>query len=62
MQEDNYKRFKCLLEYFVSHLEWVVNEDSNHPGYKNYIEPIQDFTKSKTKFPHGVNMGVMLYT
>lgn len=45
MQEDNYKKFKCLLEYFVSHLEWVVNEDSNHPGYKNYIEPIQDFKK-----------------
>lgn len=42
---DKYTKFKHLLEYFVSHLEWVVNNDSSHPGYKIYISPIKNLKK-----------------
>lgn len=42
---DKYIKFKHLLEYFVSHLEWVVNNDSSHPGYDIYIYPIKNFRK-----------------
>ena len=34
-------RFKHLLEYFVSHLEWVVHEDQSHVGYATYIQPLE---------------------
>ena len=37
---DEYSKFKSLLEYFVSHLEWVVNGDLGHIGYDKYIKPI----------------------
>jgi 5-methylcytosine-specific restriction enzyme B len=37
-----YDNFKKLLEYFVAHLEWCVNEDQNHVGYINYIKPLID--------------------
>lgn len=30
---------KTLLEYFVSHLEWVVNHDRSFVGFSQYIEP-----------------------
>ncbi|MCH5242551.1 MAG: hypothetical protein J1F67_09030 [Muribaculaceae bacterium] len=40
---DKYENFKSLLEYFVSHLEWVINQDKNHPGYAKYIAPISSF-------------------
>ncbi len=43
---DNYKKFKNLLEYFVSHLEWVINSDKNHIGYAKYIKHIPSFRKS----------------
>lgn len=43
---DKYNKFKHLLEYFVSHLEWVVNKDISHAGYNTYISPIKDFKKS----------------
>ena len=35
-----YEKFKKLLEYFVAHLEWCVNEDS--VGYIQYIKPLVD--------------------
>lgn len=35
-------RFKHLLEYFVSHLEWVVHEDQSHVGYATYIQPLRN--------------------
>lgn len=38
--EDNYYRYKCLLEYFVTHLEYVQTKSANIAGYKKYIEPI----------------------
>lgn len=43
---DEYANFKSLLEYFVSHLEWVVNYDTHHPGYDRYIKPISNFKRS----------------
>lgn len=32
-----YEKFKHLLEYFVSHLEWCVNKNELHIGYNFYI-------------------------
>lgn len=43
---DKYKKFKHLLEYFVSHLEWVVNHDISHAGYNTYISPIKNFKRA----------------
>lgn len=34
------KNFKKVLEYFVAHLEWVENENTEQRGYKEYIEPL----------------------
>ena len=36
----DYSAFKHVLEYFVAHLSWVVNEDKSGPGYSFYIEPL----------------------
>jgi len=38
--EKYYHQYKCLLEYFVTHLEYVQTESATIPGYKKYIEPI----------------------
>lgn len=40
MEEKDYLNFKILLEYYVSHLEWVTNNDTKHIGYLKYIEPL----------------------
>ncbi|MGN0739153.1 MAG: McrB family protein [Treponema sp.] len=32
------EQFKHLLEYFVAHLEWCVNENTNGRGYKEYLK------------------------
>ncbi|WP_322974842.1 AAA family ATPase [Pedobacter sp. MR22-3] len=37
---EDYIRFKKLLEYFVAHLEWVVNLDITNRGYDEYIHPL----------------------
>lgn len=43
MKEPCYQ-YKCLLEYFVTHLEYVQTESQTILGYKKYIEPIlKDF-------------------
>lgn len=34
---ENYKNFKHLLEYFVTHLEYCQTENTNLPGYEKYI-------------------------
>ncbi len=39
---NEYEKFKKLLEYFVAHLEWCVNGDTNHIGYADYIKPLID--------------------
>lgn len=43
---DNYQNFKALLEYFISHLEWVYNHDKTHIGYEKYIKQISNFKKA----------------
>ena len=41
-ENEKLDRFKHLLEYFVSHLEWVVHEDQSHVGYATYIQPLRN--------------------
>ena len=43
---NEYIQFKHLLEYFVSHLEWVLNQNPSHVGYQTYIASIPDFKYS----------------
>ena len=43
---NEYIQFKHLLEYFVSHLEWTVNQNTSHVGYQTYIAPIPNFKYS----------------
>ena len=38
--EDFYFQYKCLLEYFVTHLEYAQTHSKEIIGYKKYIEPI----------------------
>lgn len=38
--KDKYQSFKCLLEYFVAHLEYLQNDVKDTDGYKKYIAPI----------------------
>lgn len=40
-----YEQFKKLLEYFVAHLEWLINSDMVARGYKEYIKPLTDKNK-----------------
>ena len=39
---NNYQKFKCLLEYFVAHLEYCVTENKGNRGYDKYIKPFED--------------------
>lgn len=39
-QVNTYFRFKKLLEYFVAHLDYLVNERENTLGYEHYIKPL----------------------
>lgn len=41
MQEE-YLKFKKLLEYFVSHLDWIQNKQSSFIGYDKYIKSYVD--------------------
>lgn len=41
MQEE-YIKFKRLLEYFVSHLDWIQNKQSSFIGYDKYIKRYVD--------------------
>ena len=38
-------KFKHLLEYFVSHLEWCENNNKSSRGYNDYIKPLIDTGK-----------------
>lgn len=40
--ENYYFRYKYLLEYFVTHLEYIQTGLETIVGYKKYIEPIRD--------------------
>ena len=42
---NEYDNFKHLLEYFVAHLEWLINSDINGRGHNEYIKPLTDKNK-----------------
>ena len=37
---NQYEKFKHILEYFVAHLEWLINSNEHGRGYKTYISPL----------------------
>ena len=39
---NDYEKFKCLLEYFIAHLEYCVTENKGNRGYDKYIKPFED--------------------
>lgn len=38
--KDKYQNFKCLLEYFVAHLEYMQNNTVDTNGCQKYIAPL----------------------
>ncbi|MFI3262927.1 MAG: AAA family ATPase [Rikenellaceae bacterium] len=40
MKQEQYIKFKKLLEYFVSHIEYIQNKNTDSKGYSEYIEPL----------------------
>jgi len=40
--QSEYLQFKKLLEYYVTHLEWIENKDETIVGYDKYIKPYID--------------------
>ena len=50
--ENDYKRFKSLLEYFVAHLEYIQTDSKDINGYDTYIKKLKD-----TKFFKKVGLG-----
>lgn len=47
MVSQNYTNFKQALEYFVTHLEYIQNNNTNIPGYTKYLKPFIDSEKFK---------------
>ena len=43
---DDLQKFKNLLEYFVTHLEYAATNDENGRGYEKYIKPLTNFNKT----------------
>lgn len=43
---NNYEKFKHLLEYFVTHLEFCVTNSNLTRGYNQYIQNIDNFMRS----------------
>ena len=39
---NDYEKFKCLLEYFVAHLEYCVTKNKQNRGYDKYIKPFEE--------------------
>jgi len=39
---NEYEKFKHLIEYFVTHLEWLIDSDTNNRGYNSYLKPLID--------------------
>lgn len=40
-------KFKCLLEYFVAHLEYAENGKSDTIGFNRYLKDIVDTSNFK---------------
>ena len=48
-REEEYQRFKHLLEYFVAHLEYIANSYSDDSiGYERYIKPLVEGNNFKS--------------
>ncbi len=48
-REEEYQRFKHLLEYFVAHLEHIANDYSDSSiGYEKYIKPLVEGNNFKS--------------
>ncbi len=60
MKEKDLIRFKCLLEYFVTHLEWCENQDENFSGYEKFIKPIKEKFKSTGKGENGNGIQIQI--
>lgn len=43
---NEYEKFKCILEYFVVHLEFCVTDKKDTEDYKKYIKDITGFCRS----------------
>ena len=39
---NDYKKFKQLLEYFVAHLEYCATNNKHNRGYDKYIKPFEE--------------------
>lgn len=39
---NEHEKFKKLLEYFVTHLEWLVKNETHNRGYNLYLKPLID--------------------
>ena len=60
--EQKYEQGKHLLEYFVSHLEWVTNENPDFKGYETYIKPhidAGDFVSKGWGYKGGLIQGMI---
>ena len=59
---DKYSAFKHIVEYFVAHLEWIQNGNTNGPGYKEYIDPLVSknnfYTTGQGYGGHGIQNGI----
>lgn len=45
--ESDFQNFKCLLEYFLTHIQYCLNSDPTPKGFDKYIKPLQkDFKKT----------------
>lgn len=42
---NDFQRFKRLLEYYVSHIEYTQNQDKSFPGYQKYIKALDQKQK-----------------
>lgn len=43
--QEDYIKFKSVLEYFVSHLMYIQSNDTSSQGYHKYIKPLVDGKK-----------------
>ena len=50
MDEASIQNFKCLLEYFTTHLNYIQTDNDNIPGYNTYLD---EYVRSKTFMTSG---------
>ena len=47
MEQNSIQNFKCLLEYYISHLIYVQTNDTSMKGYNKYLDRIVNTNKFK---------------